>query len=138
MKFAHVQINPKGTEGLYEVRGLENAAPAKPGGGTAYEHYYKGLCVPTDATYKELLEATMDFFSSTVSGSGGGLSRNEKEYNSPLNEQDINLKFVNFLQNFGSAMQYFLNSTSWREQELQDFDRFELISRFEKAIRELR
>lgn len=60
------------------------------------------------------------------------LSQVLKDYSLNINrstnmtEDDIPLKFAELLRYFGGLMEYFINSTSWREKELQGFDLYEL------------
>lgn len=65
------------------------------------------------------------------------LSLSKKSYESKLTEQDINIDIAHFVKSLGMTMGYFINSTSWREQELKDFDRQELKNRLQRLISQL-
>jgi len=65
------------------------------------------------------------------------ISLTKKSYDSKLTEQDLNIDIVYFLKTFGTMTGYFINSTSWREQELKDFDREELKNRLQRLISQL-
>lgn len=62
------------------------------------------------------------------------LSMNKKGIDNHLNEQGINLEFVHMLHSFGMFAGYFINSTSWEDQKLHDFDKAELRNRLQKVM----
>lgn len=65
------------------------------------------------------------------------LSLSKKSYDSTLTEQGIDLDIAHFVKQLGMTCGYFINSTSWREQELKDFDRMELKNRLQRLINQL-
>ena len=65
------------------------------------------------------------------------LSHSKKEYGSNLTEQDIDLNISYFVKSLGMMLGYFINSSSWADQELKDYDRAELKNRLQKLIMHL-
>lgn len=97
---------------------------------------YQVVCIKRDNAYiKRLTEGTLHLLADITNEA---LSNTKKEYDSPLNEQNINLEFVHMLKTLGRFTGYFINSTSWDKQQLEDFDKMELITRLERTIAHLR
>lgn len=92
------------------------------------DSYYNVLCISHNSKYKDRLDASMNLLVDMV----GSLSNNKKSYESELNEQGINLEFVPVLKQLSNLLGYFINSTSWHEQNLQDFDIREFKTRLDQ------
>ena len=85
---------------------------------------------------KRLVEASINLFVEATTQSL--LSKSKKDYNSNLSENEIDLNFVHALREAGMLLGYLINSTSWSDQKLHDFDKFELINRVDKIKNHLR
>lgn len=102
------------------------------------EHEYGVLIIQrgrkTQDTYaKRVFEGSVNFLVEATTQSL--LSKNKKDYKDNLNEQGINIEFVHMLNRLGMFAGYFINSTSWETQQLQDFDKDELKKRLETVLR---
>lgn len=100
------------------------------------ENSYRSLLMenyPTSSYNKRLIEGSIDLFVVAANG-----LRKNKKFDSELTEQDVNINFVHTLQSLSNLMGYFLNSTSWKDQELKDFDKQEIVNRLEKVALFLR
>ncbi len=92
------------------------------------DSWYNVLCISHNSTYKDRLEASMNLLVDMV----GSLSNNKKSYESELNEQGIDLEFVPVLKQLSNFLGYFINSTSWQEQDFKDFDMREFKTRLDR------
>lgn len=98
--------------------------------------YYKALLFDgsgEDYT-KEVAEAAVNLFVEITQS----LTNNKDFKTTELNSQGINLKFVGMLKSLGMFIGYFVNSTSWNDQKLHDFDIQELINRLERVKQQIR
>lgn len=68
----------------------------------------------------------------------GPLSKNRPNYNSPLTQDGLNIEIVHLLNSLGRFTGMLVNSSSWRDQELHDYDKMELRSRLEKLMQHLK
>jgi len=67
------------------------------------------------------------------------LSKNKKDYDSILSEQGINIEdFVHLLNSLGRFTGMLINSSSWRDQQLHDYDKMELTERLNKLLTHLK
>lgn len=97
---------------------------------------YQCILIKRDDIYMKRLTVGLLEITSTICQN---LSKNKKEYDSKLSEQGINIEdFVHLLNSLGRFTGMLINSSSWRDQELHDYDKMELRSRLEKLMYHLK
>lgn len=92
--------------------------------------YYTMLFLEGSPSRKKYLEAAFNVVTELCTQS---LNLDNKDQTG-LSEQGINLNIAYFLKTFGMFAGYFINSTSWEEQTMHEFDRAEFKSRLYKLI----
>lgn len=97
---------------------------------------YQCVLIKRDDNYmKRLLTGQLELTAQVCQN----LSKNKKDYNSKLSEQNINIEdFVHLLNTLGRFTGMLINSSSWRDQELHDYDKIELRTRLEKLLYHLK
>jgi|GEM_PF-4900800 hypothetical protein len=94
--------------------------------------HYQCVCIKRDGKYiKRLMEGSLHLLTDVTNDA---ISNNKKDYDSQLNQDGINLDFVHMLKSLGRFTGYFINSTSWDKQQLEDYDKMELTKRLEKVL----
>lgn len=62
---------------------------------------------------------------------GQTMSLSKREYESPMTQNDLHVGFAYTMRALSSFLGYMLNSTSWQQQEIKDFDRDEFAKRLQ-------
>lgn len=90
---------------------------------------YTVLLLPADDNgMKRKLEGFMELL--TIMGHA--LSNHKPEYGSPITDNKMHIQIAHTMKGVANFLGYLLNSTSWKDQEIKDFDRDELIDRLSK------
>jgi hypothetical protein len=84
---------------------------------------------------KRLVESSLNLSSLCFQNS---LSKNRPDYNSQITSDGLNIEMVHLLNEIGRFCGYLVNSTSWQDQKLKDFDKFELKDRLQKIIKTIK
>lgn len=79
---------------------------------------------------KEFVECLANGFKDLVIG----LSNDKPTRDSKVTNDGIGIQIKDALKQLGNFMGYFVNSSSWHEQELKNYDKYELINRLQKVI----
>ena len=116
---------------------------SKDGGVITFEHSklepsttYHAMAFKIPSRYgeshqKRLIEAFYSYESQIIQRT----SVNKESYNSKLSTDGINMDFVFMLRELANFTGYFINTTSWKDQQMHEFDRQELKSRLQKVIK---
>jgi len=90
---------------------------------------YTVLLLPADDNgMKRKLEGFMELM--TIMGHA--LSNNKPEYGSPMTENKLHIQLAHVMKGVANFLGYLENSTSWKDQEIKEYDRQELIDRLSK------
>ena len=88
---------------------------------------YNVLLIDSESTPHEKLTALLN----VVADMAGGFDINKKEYNSTVNKNGVDLKTVEMLRTFSRFIGYLGGCSSWRNKNLENFDKVELEKRLE-------